>query len=145
MAAGSAPLALRSDTNGSLIAPANRVGLYSLRVTKGAAPPEGIFVLRKSFDTIDGVAKSVGDLSELTRVLCGTTMSTTAPVLGHINLESLEGYSIGSVDLKLWRWPDELCPLDDELRRQLVKPILVQGEALTDRYRMRGINSCWST
>ncbi|GME34936.1 Amidase [Neofusicoccum parvum] len=65
VAAGFAPLAVGSDTVGSLITPANRAALYALKPTVGEVPMDGVFALSRSFDAVGGMAKSAADLTFL--------------------------------------------------------------------------------
>lgn len=69
MAAGFFPLALGTQTAGSLIKPASYCGLYAFKPSYGLVPLEGIKPLAPSFDTVGWYGRSVRDLALMTHVL----------------------------------------------------------------------------
>ena len=71
VASGMVPLALGSDTNGSIRVPSAFCGLYGLRSTYGRLPRTGSFPLCESIDTVGPFATSTSDLVELYDVLQG--------------------------------------------------------------------------
>jgi aspartyl-tRNA(Asn)/glutamyl-tRNA(Gln) amidotransferase subunit A len=62
VAAGVVPLAIGTDTGGSVRVPAALCGVFGLKVTHGRAPLTGIYPLVASFDTVGPLARSVDDL-----------------------------------------------------------------------------------
>ena len=62
VAAGMVPLALGSDTNGSIRVPASLCGLFGLKPTYGRLSRAGSFPFVSSFDHLGPLACSVGDL-----------------------------------------------------------------------------------
>ncbi|KAF8865226.1 amidase signature enzyme [Acephala macrosclerotiorum] len=69
VSAGYAPLSIGTDTGGSLITPALRASLYTLRPTMGLVSQQGIVPLSGLFDTAGPMAKSAIDLANLLDVL----------------------------------------------------------------------------
>ncbi|OJD36083.1 amidase family protein [Diplodia corticola] len=65
VAAGFAPLAVATDTVGSVLAPANRAGLYALKTSVGEVPVDGVLALSRSFDAVAAAAKSAADVTFL--------------------------------------------------------------------------------
>ena len=63
VAGGLAPLALGSDTNGSIRVPASLCGIFGLKPTYGRLSRAGTFPFVASFDHLGPLARSVGDLS----------------------------------------------------------------------------------
>jgi aspartyl-tRNA(Asn)/glutamyl-tRNA(Gln) amidotransferase subunit A len=63
VAGGLVPLALGSDTNGSIRVPASLSGLFGLRPTYGRLSRSGTFPFAASFDTVGALARSVEDLA----------------------------------------------------------------------------------
>ena len=64
VAGGLVPLALGSDTNGSIRVPASLCGLFGLKATFGRLPRTGSFPFVSSLDHLGPLARSVGDLAQ---------------------------------------------------------------------------------
>jgi Asp-tRNA(Asn)/Glu-tRNA(Gln) amidotransferase A subunit family amidase len=69
MAAGFFPLALGTQTAGSLLKPASYCGLYAFKPSFGLVSLEGVKPLAASFDTVGWYGRSVRDLGLMARVL----------------------------------------------------------------------------
>jgi Asp-tRNA(Asn)/Glu-tRNA(Gln) amidotransferase A subunit family amidase len=69
MAAGFFPLALGTQTAGSLIKPASYCGLYAFKPSFGLVALEGVKPLAPSFDTVGWYGRSVRDLDLMAQVL----------------------------------------------------------------------------
>jgi aspartyl-tRNA(Asn)/glutamyl-tRNA(Gln) amidotransferase subunit A len=63
VAGGLTPIALGSDTNGSIRVPASFCGLFGLKPTYGRLSRAGSFPFVSSFDHLGPLARSVGDLA----------------------------------------------------------------------------------
>ncbi len=63
VAGGLVPLALGSDTNGSIRVPASLCGLFGLKPTYGRLPRTGTFPFVSSLDHVGPLARDVGDLA----------------------------------------------------------------------------------
>jgi len=71
VAAGMVPLALGSDTNGSIRVPAAFCGVYGLKATYGRISRAGAFLFAASLDHVGPFARSVRDLTVAFDVLHG--------------------------------------------------------------------------
>ena len=76
-----APLALGTETNGSIICPAHVNGIVGFKPTLGLLPTDGIVPISKSQDTAGPMTRTVGDAMMLMDVLTGSNhFSQAAPV-----------------------------------------------------------------
>ena len=72
LAADMVPLALGTDTGGSVRIPAAACGVVGLKTGLGAVPTEGVFPLAASFDTVGPMARTVADCALAHAVLTAT-------------------------------------------------------------------------
>lgn len=71
VAVGMVPLALGSQTNGSVIRPASYCGVYGFKPTHGLIPRTGVLRLSRTLDQLGFFARSVEDLALLGEQLVG--------------------------------------------------------------------------
>jgi Asp-tRNA(Asn)/Glu-tRNA(Gln) amidotransferase A subunit family amidase len=71
VAAGMVPLALGSQTNGSVIRPAAFCGVYGFKPTHGLIPRTGILKLSRALDHVGVFARSIDDVAMLSEQLVG--------------------------------------------------------------------------
>lgn len=69
VAAGVVPIAIGTDTGGSVRVPAAMCGTFGLKVTYGRIPLEGVFPLVASVDTVGPLANSVDSLANAYRAM----------------------------------------------------------------------------
>ncbi|MDL2407811.1 amidase [Rhizobium calliandrae] len=87
VAAGIAPLAVGTDTGGSIRIPASYCGIVGLKPTFGLVPVDGVFPLSQTLDHVGPLARSVTDAMILLEYLSGQPF--------HLSQPSLEGVTIG--------------------------------------------------
>jgi len=78
LAADMVPLALGTDTGGSVRIPAAACGVVGLKTALGAIPVEGVFPLAASFDTVGPMARTVADCALAHAVLTATDVPAPA-------------------------------------------------------------------
>jgi len=82
LAAWEAPLALGTDTGGSIRAPAAFCGVVGLKPTFGSVPADGVFPLASSLDTVGPLARTPADAALLWSVLAGRHLEVDPDVSG---------------------------------------------------------------
>jgi len=82
-----APIAIGSDTGGSVRIPAAWNGLVGLKTTHGAVSLEGVVPLCSSFDTVGPLCRSVEDAALMYEILSGQNINiNTSPDLPNVKL-----------------------------------------------------------
>lgn len=108
MAAGFAPISLGTESDGSIIMPAARAGLYALKCTPGSVDVTGVQPAGRPLDTLGGFTRSITDLAHLTAIMQGHTPGHYLPLS-----KSWAGLKLGFVDPKLWRsYPAAIEPVE---------------------------------
>ncbi|UNI16392.1 Amidase [Purpureocillium takamizusanense] len=69
VSAGFAPLAIGTETTGSMVLPASTNGVYAIKLSYGAVPTRGIFKLSRSYDCVGAMARDPADLAPLASIL----------------------------------------------------------------------------
>ena len=92
VAAGLVPLALGSDTNGSIRVPAGLCGVYGLKPTFDALSCEGVYPFAKSLDHAGLFARTVGDIAAAYRVLLASDPPTDGVTVEALRIGVLAGW-----------------------------------------------------
>ncbi|OMP83535.1 putative amidase [Diplodia seriata] len=125
VAAGFAPLAVATDTVGSLMAPANRAGLYALKPTVGEVPADGVLACSASFDAVGAAAKSAADLTFLVDAAMrplGRELGEGTPLRYRLfQVRSRwNGLRVGFVDPAIWRVGKDFSRLNADAEKYMV-------------------------
>ncbi|HLD30286.1 MAG TPA: Asp-tRNA(Asn)/Glu-tRNA(Gln) amidotransferase subunit GatA [bacterium] len=128
VAAGFAPLALGSDTGGSIRQPASFCGVFGIKPTYGLVSRYGLAAFASSLDQIGPFARNTEDLALLLEVLTGKDEkdSTSLSIPGLNYSEMLGEGDVKKMKLGL---PREYFPenLDNEIREK-IKSVLLKLE-----------------
>ena len=103
LAAGLFPIALGTDTGGSIRVPASYCGVSGLKPTFGRVPRDGVFGVSWTLDHVGPMARTVEDLGLVLGVIAGgcdpDPYASTRPVPDYARLaESIDGMRIGVPD-----------------------------------------------
>ena len=80
LAAGLAPLAIGTETDGSIVCPASLNGVVGLKPTVGVVPATHVVPISASQDSPGPMGRTVADVARLFAVLSGTAPAESAPV-----------------------------------------------------------------
>jgi amidase len=114
VAAGLAPLAIGTETDGSILAPASACGVVGIKPTSGLISRRGIVPISPVQDTAGPLAGSVADAAVLLSVLAGPDPSDpvyserqwdSSSLVADLDPEALEG-----ARLAIWRAPAADAP-----------------------------------
>ncbi|KAJ6031316.1 amidase signature enzyme [Penicillium herquei] len=114
VAAGFSPLAMATETIGSIVTPSTRAGLYALKPTPGVQDTTGLYTMTDFFDSPGPMAKSAIDVRLLSEILLGRQLHS--PELG-----SWEGLSVGFLDPNIWCMSPEFCPQFEGTAEQMIE------------------------
>jgi Asp-tRNAAsn/Glu-tRNAGln amidotransferase A subunit and related amidases len=111
VAAGLAPIAIGTETEGSLVVPSTRAGLYTLKPTLGLIPGDGIIPINHRFDTAGPMAKCVCDIACLLSAIVDHSR-TDVPEGGYASAvsgaEAWKDFTIGTLNPDDWLPPGGL-------------------------------------
>lgn len=129
VAAGEAPLALGSDTGGSIRQPAAYCGVTGLKPTYGRVSRSGLIAYASSLDQIGPVGKDVADCAALYEIIAGhdekdsTSLNKETEKIDDLKKASIRGKTIGI--------PKEYIGegTDDEVKSAILKAVMIMEEA----------------
>ncbi|KAJ5310397.1 uncharacterized protein N7443_002858 [Penicillium atrosanguineum] len=113
VAAGFSPLAMATETIGSIVTPSTRAGLYALKPTTGLQDTTGLYTMTEFFDSPGPMAKSAADVRVLSEILLDCLFNS--PQLG-----SWEGLSVGFLDPNIWSMSLDFCTQFEGTAEQMV-------------------------
>lgn len=123
------PLALGSQTAGSILRPASYCGVFGFKPTFGTIPLEGVIAQSPPLDTLGGYARTVADTALLTAVLTGQPC----------DLEQGEGRSIRLAFVKTPSWTEGDLDMRDAFERLLsANENLIVEAAMPDNFNDTG-------
>ncbi|KAK3375563.1 amidase signature domain-containing protein [Lasiosphaeria ovina] len=102
VAAGFSPLAMGTETIGSIVTPATRAALYALKPTVGVQDTAGMYTMTDFFDSPGPMAKCAADVLLLAETLLGRSLRSP-------DLQTWEGLSAAFLDPRVWKMAEPMC------------------------------------
>ncbi|KAH8601745.1 amidase signature domain-containing protein [Bisporella sp. PMI_857] len=120
VSAGYASIGLGTDTTGSVVIPATRAGLYSIRLTTGITSMEGIVPFSRKFDTVGPLAKGARDIANILDVIVDRG-ATNVPLGGYASVlhGKWDHLKIGTLSPEKWFIPPSLGRPNPAAREQM--------------------------
>ncbi|RWA10871.1 hypothetical protein EKO27_g4234 [Xylaria grammica] len=122
VAAGLSPIAIGTDTMGSLIMPSDRSALFAMKPTLKIVPQYGIIPVSFEADSAGPMTKSVLDLARLLDVLVDPS-KTTVPEGGYQSAVTGKwgNIRIGVVKPEEWLFPTRIVKYEQEASEQMLR------------------------
>ncbi|KAF2109934.1 amidase signature domain-containing protein [Lophiotrema nucula] len=124
VAAGFAPIAIGTETNGSINMPSTRAALYAIKPTIDLVSNDGIIPCSSFLDSAGPMAKCAQDVADLLDALVDKT-KTTIPEGGYRTclIGSFESLKIGTLDPEVWKFSVRVIKPDEGATKQMIKDI----------------------
>jgi amidase len=143
VAAGYSPISLGGEANGFIQTPASRSALFAIKCTPQTLRADGIFHVMPTVEAIGPLAKTVGDLEEVTKVILKTTRHPVEILVDRS--KTWKEFKLNFVDPDLWRLPTHLFIPTDEYKTQVVRYIIFHLQRAPKLTNMIGCSLSWST
>ncbi|KAJ5151221.1 uncharacterized protein N7482_010473 [Penicillium canariense] len=124
VSAGFAPISIGTETNGSLIFPADRAALYTIKPTIGIISQDGLIPISPLCDAAGPMTKSVSDLALLLDILVDPS-TTEVPDGGYITSATMSwgNIRVGVLDPRDWYLKDPPLQYVKEAEEQMTAEI----------------------
>ncbi|KAK8126904.1 Amidase signature domain protein [Apiospora kogelbergensis] len=116
VAAGFSPLAVGTETIGSIMTPSSRAALYAIKPTTGRQDTSRMYRMTEFFDRYGPMAKSPADLISILEIILDRSLQTGA-LMSRGKWESL---AVSFVDPKIWKLAPEICKQEEGTLEQMV-------------------------
>ncbi|KAM7183330.1 putative glutamyl-tRNA amidotransferase subunit A [Naviculisporaceae sp. PSN 640] len=126
VSAGYAPWSIGTETDKSLVVPAGRAALYTIKPTIGLVPSDGIFpISSKNFDSAGPMTKTVHDLALLLDAITIREDGAASYMDSLGGAASWGDLGVAVLDPTLWKFPDDwLSPVPiPEAEEQILRDI----------------------
>ncbi|KAL7784150.1 amidase signature domain-containing protein [Trichoderma ceciliae] len=135
VAAGFSPLAMGTETIGSIVTPSTRAGLYALKLTRGALDTTGVYTMSDFFHSMGPMAKSSADVRLMAEILLQRRFDSAS-------FGTWEGLSVGFLDPNVWKMTKEMCPPHEGTAEQMAEEYeavvkLLQNEGCRLKYPIK--------
>lgn len=119
VSAGFSLFSLGVETDGSIGTPASRAELFGLKPTLQTVSLDGILVVTSDLDSPGPMARSAADLALVLETI--QTPTTSPRNYSSALTGNFKGLKVGFLDEKVWRLPESLTDLKEEVLTQIVR------------------------
>lgn len=133
VAAGLVPVALGTDTGGSVRIPASLCGVSALKTTHGLVPFAGVMPLAPTFDTVGPIAEDADDLALAMRALAGIGVAWRDDLDGLV-VGRADNRSFDTVDPAVAAGVDEAIAVFESAGARIVDATLPDAERARDTW-----------
>lgn len=144
MAAGYAPLSVGTETDGSLVCPAGRASVYTIKPTIGLISQKGLIPVSHTMDSAGPMAKTPYDIAAFLDILREED-APGYPAGGYTSVlpGSMSEFSVAAVDYKDWIFPPEyMAPVESataEIVGHALDAVLSEANAVLESQISRRI------
>lgn len=128
VAAGLAPLAVGTETDGSIVCPAALCGVVGLKPTVGLVSRQGVVPIAKCQDTPGPITRTVWDAAALLSVLAEPAARGPRDYTAYCRDDGLRGARIGVPRRVLWGYSTEA----DDLAEEAIRLLAARGATIVD-------------
>ena len=122
VAAGYAPISIGTETEGSLIVPAGRAALYTIKPTISIISQKGITPITRLCDSAGPMTKSVEDLANLMDILVDPSKTDVRRCRNITTSRAAwDGLKIGILDPYKWTSAESARQSEPAAERQMVR------------------------
>jgi amidase len=124
-----APIALGTETEGSLISPATRQGLWTIKPTLGTVPNSGIMPVSVYFDTAGPFCKTVQDTVDLLSTLTPSNKPHSSESDLYQAIKGIAGWKdlrIGTVSPERYKYDETIQVPADDATAQIVNTLCLE-------------------
>ncbi|KAK0118568.1 hypothetical protein ONS96_011661 [Cadophora gregata f. sp. sojae] len=124
VSAGFAPFALGTETIGSLMLPADRAALYSLKPTVGTVSQDGIFPISSLCDAAGPMTKTTKDLADILDIILDSDKARI-PEGGFSTMltKTWQGIKIGFLEPEKWMYSETVVKYEESATDQMLAEI----------------------
>ncbi|KAJ2991373.1 hypothetical protein NUW58_g2540 [Xylaria curta] len=125
ISAGYAPIALGTESYGSIVMPSTRAALYALKPALDSTEMDGIARTSKNKDVVGALARSPHDVAVITEALLKPQYLEKISQ-GHLTeflTKSFKGLRIGVLNPREWKYPNDTANTPEDMREKLEEVI----------------------
>lgn len=121
MAAGYTPLSVGTETDGSLVCPAGRASVYTIKPTIGLVSQKGLIPVSHTMGSAGPMAKTPYDIAAFLDILReDDTPGYPAGGYTSVLLGSMSEFSVAAVDYTDWIFPPEYMAPEKSATAEMV-------------------------